>query len=144
VKKLHFAISIHAPRERVWQKMLAPDSYRQWTEAFGEGGHYEGSWEKGAKIRFLSHGEGMTSLIAENREPELLSIKHLGIVKNGVDDTESPQAKSWASAYENYTLTEAAGGTELRVDMDTNEEFEQMFTELWPKALLRLKQLCES
>jgi hypothetical protein len=37
-----------------------------------------------------------------------------------------------------------AGVTELRVDLDSNEEFEKMFEDLWPKALSRLKQICES
>jgi uncharacterized protein YndB with AHSA1/START domain len=144
MKTVHFEILIRSPRQQVWEKMLAPDSYPQWTEPFGEGSYYEGSWEKGAKIRFLSpSGEGMSSVIAENRKPEFLSIKHLGIVKNGVEDTESPQARDWASAYENYTLSEQAGATAVKVDLDTSEEFEKMFAEMWPKALGRLKQICE-
>jgi uncharacterized protein YndB with AHSA1/START domain len=145
MKRLHFTISIQAPKELVWKKMLEPDTYRQWTEAFGPGCYYEGSWEKGAKIRFLSTGgEGMTAVIAENREFEFLSIRHLGFVKDGVEDTESPEAKAWAPAYENYTFTEKAGVTEVRVELDSNEEFEKMFEDLWPKALSRLKQICES
>ncbi len=144
MKKLHFSISIQSPKEQVWKKMLEPDTYRQWTEAFGPGSYYEGSWDKGAKIRFLSGGEGMTAVIAENRKGEFLSIRHLGLVKDGVEDTESPEAKAWAPAYENYTFTEKAGAAEVRVDLDSNEEFEKMFQDLWPKALSRLKQICES
>lgn len=86
----------------------------------------------------------MTAVIAENREFEFLSIRHLGFVKDGVEDTESPEAKAWAPAYENYTFTEKAGVTEVRVELDSNEEFEKMFEDLWPKALSRLKQICES
>ncbi len=37
MKTLHFSTRIHAPRERVWQLMLAPDSYREWPTAFCEG-----------------------------------------------------------------------------------------------------------
>ena len=145
MKKLHFAISIQSPKEHVWKKMLAPDTYRQWTEAFGQGSYYEGSWDKGAKIKFLSPGgEGMTAVIAENRKFEFVSIRHLGLVKDGVEDTESPEAKAWAPAYENYTFTEKGGVTEVRVDLDSNEEFEKMFEDLWPKALSLLKQICES
>ena len=145
MKKLHFAISIKSPKERVWKKMLAPDTYRQWTEAFGKGSYYEGSWDKGAKIKFLSpEGEGMTAVIAENREFEFVSIRLLGFLKDGVEDTESPEAKAWAPAYENYTFTEKGGVTEVRVDLNSNEEFEKMFEDLWPKALSLLKQICES
>ena len=144
MKKLHFTISIRAPKERVWKKMLEQDTYRQWTEAFGPGCYYEGSWDKGSKIKFLSPpGEGMTAVIAENREFEFLSIRHLGFVKDGVEDTESPEAKAWAPAYEDYTFTEKGGVTDVRVDLDSNEEFEKMFEDLWPKALSRLKEICE-
>lgn len=53
MKKLRFAIKINSPEEKVWKTMLEPESYRKWTEAFTEGSYYEGSWQKGAKIRFL-------------------------------------------------------------------------------------------
>lgn len=47
----------------------------------------------------------MTSEIAESRKPEFISIKHLGVVLAGKEDTTSEEAKKWAPAYENYTLT---------------------------------------
>ena len=145
MKKLHFAISIRSPKEVVWKKMLEPDTYAKWAEAFSEGSSYKGSWDKGAKIFFVSpSGEGMTAVIAENRKHEFVSIKHLGFVKDGVEDTESAAVKAWAPAYENYTFTEAAGFTEVKVDLDSNDEWEQMFKEMWPKALSKLKQICEA
>jgi hypothetical protein len=108
------------------------------------GSFYEGSWDRGAKIRFLApEGDGMSSEIAENRKYKFISIKHLGIIKNGVEDTESPEAKAWAPAYENYTFSERGGATEVRVDVDTASEYEKMFGDVWPKALLRLKQIVE-
>jgi hypothetical protein len=145
MKKLHFVISINSPKEKVWKVMLEPDTYNKWTEAFTEGSYYEGSWDKGAKIRFLSpSGEGMVAVIAENRKYDFISIKHLGYIKGGVEDTESPEVKAWAPAYENYTFTETAGVTEVKVDVDSNEEFEKMFKDIWPKALVKLKQICEN
>ena len=70
-KTLRFSTLIQAPPGRVWQLMLAPDSYRDWTAAFMEGSRYEGSWEQGQRIRFLSPaGEGMVAEIAENRPGE--------------------------------------------------------------------------
>jgi hypothetical protein len=145
MKKLHFVISINSPEEKVWKVMLEPDTYNKWTEAFTEGSYYEGSWDKGAKIRFLSpSGEGMVAVIAENRKYDFISIKHLGYIKGGVEDTESPEVKAWAPAYENYTFTETAGVTEVKVDVDSNEEFEKMFKDIWPKALVKLKKICEN
>mgnify|MGYP001768396177 CR=1 FL=1 len=95
MKKLRFSISVRAPRDLVWRKMLEQDSYRRWAAAFGEGSDYEGSWEKGASIRFLSPGgDGMTSQIVENVPGRFVSIRHLGLVVQGVDDTESPAARA--------------------------------------------------
>jgi len=145
MKTLHFAIVIHAPRETVWDVMLAPATYTEWTVEFMEGSYYEGSWEQGARMRFLApDGNGMVSVIAEHRPHEFLSLKHLGYVKDGVEDTESEMVRSWAPAFENYTLSDAGTTTELAVDLDVTPEFEEYMTKIWPLALARLKKLCES
>lgn len=141
---LKFSVDIHAPRATVWRKMLEQDSYRDWTTAFTEGSYYEGSWEKGARIHFLSPGgDGMLAEIADNRPQEYVSVRILGIVKGGKDDTESPEARAWAPAYENYTFVNTKAGTKVLVDVDTIDEYEKMFSGLWPKALQRLKEICE-
>ena len=85
----------------------------------------------------------MTSMIAENRPFSYLSIKHLGFVKKGVDDMDSDAVRSWAPAYENYILNETEGGTELRIEMDVAPEFEECMSASWPKALNKLKEICE-
>ena len=145
MKPMNFSITIMAPKEKVWNTMLQQETYRIWTAEFGEGSYYEGSWEQGKKIRFLGAdgSGGMTSVIAENKPYQFISIKHLGIVKNGIDDTESPEAKAW-SGYENYTFAERGGSTELKVELSAiPAEFEQYMVDAWPKALARLKSLCE-
>jgi hypothetical protein len=86
----------------------------------------------------------MVSRIHENKPHKFISIEHLGIVHNGVEDTESVQAKKWASAYENYTFTEKNGGTELTIEMDIEETEKQNFETTWTDALTRLKKLAES
>ena len=144
MKTLHLEKNILAPAEKVWNTMLEDETYRQWTRAFTEGSHYKGSWEEGAKILFLDpDNNGMVSTIAENRPHEFISIKHIGIVKDGEEDTESDEAKKWAPAYENYTFEEKKEKTKLSVDMDIEEEYEAMFKEIWPKALEKLKELAE-
>ena len=144
MKKIHFKTIINTPAEKAWNTMLKDETYRQWTTAFTKGSHFRGSWEKGEKILFLDpDSNGMVSVIAENRLHEFISIKHVGVIKNGVEDTESDEAKKWAPAYENYTFKEENGKTTLSIDMDIEEEYEEMFTELWPNALERLKNLCE-
>lgn len=85
----------------------------------------------------------MASRIKENRRHAYVSIEHLGIVANGVEDYSSPEASKWAPAYENYTFTEKDGGTELGVEIDVEEEHQAMFDDMWPKALQRLKEIAE-
>jgi len=146
MSSMHFSITVNAPKEKVWNTMLQQESYRNWTAEFCEGSYFEGSWEQGKKIRFLGPGGtgGMSSVIAENRPWRFISIKHLGVIHNGIDDTESAAAKAWASAYENYTFEEHCGVTELKVDISAvPAEFEQYMADTWPKALAKLKSLCE-
>jgi uncharacterized protein YndB with AHSA1/START domain len=148
MKTLHFSVRIEAPREKVWRTMLNDRTYRQWTEVFSAGSHFVGNWEKGSKILFLAPDKngkmaGMVSTIAENRPNEFISIKHLGVVSNGVEDTVSKAVKNWSGALENYTFQEKNGGTEVIIDTDSDDEFESMFKEIWPRALDKLKELAE-
>lgn len=144
LKQLQWSVDIAAPASKVYQVMVRPDSYQQWTSAFGDGLYFEGSWQKGQRIRFLTpSGDGVISEIAENRPNEFISIRHLGYFANGVEDTSSEAIRAWAPAYENYTFTATAQGTKLIVDQDMTDEFENM-VEAWPKALGKLKALCEN
>jgi uncharacterized protein YndB with AHSA1/START domain len=141
----HFDILIQAPRERVWATMLRSPTYEQWTSAFCEGSRFEGSWEQGEPIRFLDPaGNGMVSEIAEHRPAEFVSIRHLGFIENGQEDTTSDAVRAWAPCFENYTFTDEGGGTRLRVDLDAFGGYEDMMARLWPPALEKLKHLCES
>jgi uncharacterized protein YndB with AHSA1/START domain len=145
MKTIQFTVAIDADRAKVWDVMLGDATYRKWTADFMEGSYFEGSWEKGERIRFLGPGGGgMTAVIAENRPRDFVSIKHLGLVENFVDDTESAEAKKWAPAYENYTFTDSGKATKVTVDIDVNDEFEGYMRESWPKALAKLKELCEA
>jgi hypothetical protein len=149
MEKLHFSIIINAPKEKVWHTMLEDKTYREWTTAFNPGSYYKGDWSKGSKILFLGPDPetgiegGMVSRIAENKPYEYISIEHLGIVKNGVEDTTSEEAKKWAPAFENYTFREKDSATEVLVDMDIDEKEAETFNKMWPDALQRLKAIAE-
>ena len=144
MKTLRYSITIQAPREAVWAAMLGPDTYRAWTAPFCEGSYYEGSWNAGDRIRFLGpNGEGMSSVIAESRPPEFVSIRHLGIVKDGIEDTTSEAAAAWASAFENYTFARVGDATEVTVEVQMAPDFEAFMDESWPKALAKLRSICE-
>lgn len=144
MKTLTFEITIDAPRALVWSTMLSPEGYRGWTAAFCEGSYFEGSWQAGEKIRFLSPGgDGMSSVIAENKPEEFVSIRHLGMIENGVEDTTSDKVRAWTPAYENYRLADVPGGCRVTVTLDTAPEWEQYMQDTFPKALALLKGLCE-
>src|SRR5437879_1722753 len=103
--KKTFTITINAPREKVWSTLWDDATYREWTAAFAEGSWAKTDWKKGSKVLFLDgKNDGMVSTIADNKPNEFMSIKHLGIVKNGVEDTGSAESKEWSGALENYTL----------------------------------------
>jgi hypothetical protein len=146
-ERLNFKATINASVEKVWNTMLDLESYKTWTAVFHEGSYYEGSWEKGNKIKFLvdKSNFGIVAEIAENIPYKFISIRHLGTIKDGEEDTTSDKVKSWAPAYENYTIEESDNNqTTLYVDMDSNPKMKTFFEQTWPKALAILTEMCEN
>ena len=144
MEKQEFRIMINGPREKVWQVLWEDASYREWTSVFAPGSWAKTDWKKGSKVFFLdAENCGMVSSIAENIPNEYMSIEHLGYVKEGKEDFESPEVKQWAGAHENYTLKSVDGHTELVVDMDIAENHMDYFLKTWPKALEKVKELAE-
>ncbi len=129
--------------------MLEDATYRQWTRSFNDPSYYRGDWNEGSKILFLGTEKdggkesGMSSVIAKNVPFEYISIRHLGVIENGVE-------KPWpgeSAGFENYTFTEKYGGTQVDVELanipDFYKEMADMMSVLWPKALGVLKTLAE-
>jgi uncharacterized protein YndB with AHSA1/START domain len=142
--RLTFSTTITAPKEVVWRTMLDDETYRKWTSAFQEGSYAVTDWRPGSKALFLApDGSGMVSRVAEHRPNEFLSLEHLGIVKDGVEDVKSAEVKQWAGARENYTLREDGGHITLTIEMDTADDHKEYFEDTWPKALAALKELSE-
>jgi hypothetical protein len=150
MKKFKMEIVVNAPKETVWDSIINLEKYKQWASAFEEGSYFEGSWNKGDSIRFVALNkqgmkEGMVSEIAESQYPTYISIRHLGYIFNGVEDTTSEEIKKWAPSYENYTLERIdSSKTIFKLEMDITEEFYEIFVELWPKALSKLKKVSEA
>lgn len=144
MERKQFKIQINAPKEKVWKTLWEADSYAKWTSAFCEGSRAVTDWKEGSKVLFVDGmGEGMTSIIEANKPNEFMSFKHLGMVKDGTEDTSSDKVKAWSGALENYALKEAGGVTELIVDMDLAEEYKDYFTKTFPAALEEVKKLAE-
>lgn len=152
MEKLQFKIEIKAPASKVYDFMLGitnKSTYEQWTALFNPTSTYEGNWSKGSKILFLGSDEfgeksGMVSEISENLLNQFVSIRHYGLVKNGVETTEGPEVEKWANGFENYTFEEHNGVTLVTVDLDTTQDFIEYMNKTYPKALDKLKEICEA
>ncbi|MEP6951241.1 MAG: SRPBCC domain-containing protein [Ginsengibacter sp.] len=136
---LKFPIKINATKEKVWETLWNDSTYREWTAAFMEGSYAESDWNEGSKILFLTpKGDGMFGIIEKKIPNEQMTFRHLGEVKNGIEET-----KDWGTALESYHLEEKDGVTELNVEMSATPELEQYFNDTFPKALNILKQISE-
>ncbi len=145
---LHFEITINARVEKVYETMLSEMGYPEWTAEFNPTSHFVGSWEKGSKILFLGEDRdgtqgGMIAHIRENIPNRFVSIEYIGLVKNGTEVMNGPEVEAWAGGLENYSFSEVNRKTILSVDTEANHEYKTYFTETWPKALAKLKTICE-
>lgn len=139
MKTLKFTTKINAPKEKVWGTLWNDSTYRQWTSVFSKDSHAVSDWKEGSNIQFIDDkGDGMFSIIEKKIPNQQMSFKHLGELKNGVEEK-----KDWTGAMENYFLSEKNGVTELTMEMDSNEEFEKYFSETFPKAIELIKQISE-
>ncbi|HEX5002615.1 MAG TPA: SRPBCC domain-containing protein [Bacteroidia bacterium] len=151
MKKLQFNVKINAPVNKVYDVMLGisnKTTYEQWTALFNPTSSYEGSWIKGNKILFVGTDEkgekgGMVSEIAENVPGKFVSIKHIGLLVAGKEITEGPEVEKWTGVFENYSFAESNGISTVGVELDTTEDFANYMNESYPKALDKLKEICE-
>ena len=140
MKTLNFSIQINAPKEKVWSVLLDEKTYRIWTSVFDPSSYFEGDWNEGSKIYFLGKdGSGMSSKIFKHVPNAFISIQHLGVIANGVENFES----EWSGALENYSVNEHNGGTALKIEIDVTEEHADYFQTAWPQALSKVKELAE-
>jgi len=152
MEKLQFTINIKAPVNKVYELMLGinnKSTYEQWTAMFNPTSTYEGNWEKGSKMLFVGIDEkgnkgGMVSEIADNVLNQYVSIRHYGLVQANVEITSGPEAEKWATGFENYTFQEKDGVTDLAIELiGLNEDLTGYMNDVWPKALAKLKEICE-
>jgi len=85
----------------------------------------------------------MVSEIAEHIPNKFVSIRHYGILDGDREITEGELVEKWAGGFENYTYEEKDGVTTVSVEIDTTEDHVPYFNLTYPKALEKLKELCE-
>ena len=103
-------------------------------------------WEVGGKTYFTdsSKKNGMVSTIERMEEPKHLIFKHLGEMVDGVEDVDSEKVKAWNGSLEAYYLEENNGKTTLTIEVDSNDEFKEMFDSGFKKGLEVIKNLSEN
>ena len=142
---ISFQISIEAKKERVWTVLWDEGFYNKWTSVFAEESSAVSDWNEGSTIEFLDgKGNGMYSLIETKIPGELMVFKHLGEIKDGLQIPVNDKTSFWSGSLEKYSLTENEGITELKIELDSTKEFVDYFTEAFPKALQKIKELAES
>jgi uncharacterized protein YndB with AHSA1/START domain len=145
MKRTQFSTNIDAPREKVWNVLWNDATYRQWTSVFCEGSYADTDWKEGSKALFLGPGgDGMFSTIAKSIPNEFMSIRHLGEIKNGIEQPIDEKTSQWSGAMENYTLSGDDGSTTLTVDIDVVDEHFPFINDVFPKALDKVKAIAEN
>ncbi|MCW3464188.1 SRPBCC domain-containing protein [Chitinophaga nivalis] len=145
MEKQQFHVTIDATRERVWEVLWGDTTYPAWTAAFCAGSRAETDWKEGSKALFLGDtNDGMVAIIAASVPAEFMSFRHIGEIKDGVEDVTSDRVKEWAGAMENYTLKTVNGQTEVTIDIDVAADYKEYFMTTWPKALDTLKAIAEN
>lgn len=152
MKKLQYTISIKANAGKVYNTMLGINdikNYEQWTAEFNPTSTYEGTWEKGSKMYFIGTDEdgkrgGMVSEIEENIPNKFVSIRHYGLLQEDKEITTGAEAEKWTGGHENYSYEENNGITTVTVEVDVTEDFIDYYNTTCPKALEKLKEICES
>jgi len=145
MEKINFSIKINAPKDKVWKSLWEDANYRKWTSVFSAGSYAVSDWKEGSKIQFLSpEGNGMYSQIEKMVPNEVMSFKHIGVMKGGAEQPLDEETKKWSGSVERYTLKGDGGGTLLTVELDMVEEHKAYFQEVFPKALAIVKEIAES
>ncbi|SDF26684.1 SRPBCC family protein [Epilithonimonas hungarica] len=146
MEKLKYQIEIDASPEKVWDVLWNEKTYSQWTYYFSPDSNMVTDWEVGGKTYFTdsSRKNGMVSTIERIEEPKHLIFKHLGELHNGVEDVDSEKVKAWNGSLEAYYLEEDNGKTILKVEVDSNDEFKEMFDNGFKKGLEVIKDLSEN
>jgi len=145
METLSYEIVINAPAQKVWDILWGPETYSEWTQFFGAGSTVmKSDWKVDGKTYFVDgKGNGMVSTIDNLDEPNQVIFKHLGMVQDGVEDTESMEVKQWSGAFEKYILIDFDGKTKLHVEVQIEKDWQEFINTGFTKGLEVVKRLAE-
>lgn len=147
MKTLTYSIKINKSTDVVFNKIMDKSVYPDWAKAWGEGMNYEGEWKQGANISFFDHSNGGTKVVIEEmRLNECIKMTHVAMVNAQNIEVHVPDETmhKWIGLQEKYYFKRKnESETELEIVMVTDETFQKMFDDAWPKALHYFKEVCE-
>ena len=145
MKTMQKSKEINAPKEKVWNVLLEDEYNRIWMAEFMEGSHAKTDWIVGHKVRFLdNNNNGLVGRIITKQPYDTIEMEYDGEVKNGEDDLDSEMAQQMKGSRENYYLSEHNGVTTLKVEVDMGDDWHQMMSDAWDKALDKIDELAIS
>jgi uncharacterized protein YndB with AHSA1/START domain len=132
-------ITIHAPRESVWQALVDPQKVKQYMH----GTNMETDWSVGSPITWKGEWKGQPyedkGTVLEVHPQTLLKMTHWSPMGGSEDRPENYHTVT-------YELAERHGTTDLTVKQDNNatqEEAESLAEKNWGPVLEGLKQVAE-
>lgn len=144
METITFTVQINAAPSRVWLSLWDDANYRKWTTVFHEGSRYSGTLALGERVYFKGEDEsGMFADVIEYVPEQSIVFRHMGELKDGVEQHGTPESEQWVGGTEGYFLRENNSQTELRVELKTVPDFVSYFQETFPKATTILKSIAE-
>lgn len=145
---LHFDVKIECAIEMVFAKMFEKKTYNAWAGVFEQGSTFKGDWQRGSQMHFVYADEdeeeqGLIAKVRENIPNRFISLEYIGLVQNSQEVFEGEDVEDWEGALENYSFRAKENATIVSVDLDSTEDFVPFLKSTWPKALAKLKELCE-
>jgi uncharacterized protein YndB with AHSA1/START domain len=141
MKEMQFTIDIRATKKKVWDTLWQDKTLREWAGLIDPGTYMVGELKEGNEVQFISgNGYGVTTLVEKAVPNEFLQFRHQADTQ---DSGKQERAQEWTGGKESYSLAEKDGTTTLTAAFDVPPEMEDYFSDNYPKALERVKELAE-
>lgn len=135
------SVTIAAPKEKVWEILINEPFRDIWISEFSENSQVGGEYKTGADIIFLdATGEGLKSKVTALKEYELIKLENIASFKNGI---EKNVEDAWKGTGDTYMLSDINGDTILKIESSVPGHDAQLFSNLWTKALHKIKEISE-
>ncbi|MBF8456043.1 SRPBCC domain-containing protein [Kaistella sp. G5-32] len=145
METLNYEIIINAPAQKVWDILWNEKTYPEWTKFFMEGSQLKTDWKVNGQTYFLdAKGNGMVSTIKNLNEPHEIIFAHLGMIKDGVEDTKSQAVAEWSGMEEKYFLRAINENTTgLRAITHIEKNYVEYMNNGFNKGFEIIKELAE-